>query len=253
MSKSQSGEDIDFLVSGFCGGEATYTPLRDAMSEASGNPTILIGSDRWGGTLSVNYGTHPRALDLQAHHVAKQVVAAKEALDMQAAKARIYCHSLGAAGSMLAAAHYLPLDMELELTLLAPACLRREGWALVVRTLRKGLNDIQAAKHHPDAAVRELMALRGPGMRNYMANPIRTFREGLALVSTDLYTPLSARLQKRGVTLRVAYAEHDELFPHLPGQFRLEGENAFVLEGTTHDVHYYPKQTTEQLALNGAL
>ncbi|HET9411589.1 MAG TPA: alpha/beta fold hydrolase [Candidatus Saccharimonadales bacterium] len=260
-----SGNTLDFVVGGFGAGEATHQPLCKLMEHVSGNPTFYIGSLRRGDCITLRRTSpFPLALDLQARHVASEISKAVqtfraarpspkdvEGQSLQGYNVRIYGHSFGAAASMLAAAAYLP-NVPRSLFPLAPACFRKEGLRLVGRVLFKAVNDLRMARFHPNTDVRAVMALRGPGLREYASNLPRTLAEGWMLTRTDVYLALTDELARQKVPVRTAYAERDELFPELRKRPR-NMENAIILEGVTHDVQYYHRTVVAQLAEHGML
>jgi pimeloyl-ACP methyl ester carboxylesterase len=257
LPDTQRTTRLNFVIGGFCSGRATHEPLCTAIQQESGGRTEFIDSNRWGLLFSSSPRSYPHALFLQARHAARVIGHAVERQQRgQGGKVEIYLYglSMGAAVAMIVAAHLLPAGVPCKVVLLGPACMRREGFrALASRAWRKNANDAKLAQTFPDPVMRTLMQQRGWGMLKYMSNLPRTIMEGIVLTRTDLFQTLSTLLAAKGIPVFVGFAEHDELFPELPGAPRLIGDNMTVLKGTTHDVHLYYQTVVEQLIALGAI
>lgn len=242
---------VDVLIGGFCGSAAGYEGLRQAMHDATGNTTIYIGMTRWRGTFARNY-PYPRALFRQALHAVGR-------LDkfMPAHRLRLYGHSMGGAVALIAG-HEWGLTQRIDTVVaLNPAGLYIDGVVpLLRRMIAKGASDLHLAQHHPDPQVRRIIRAGRLGALSYMANPVRSVAEGIALARTPLFTRLMPRLSLKPIQVAVGYSSDDIVF--VPRRVRaaldaFPGINSFVLNGIPHDVQYMPAPTVNALCEHDVL
>lgn len=242
-------EVLHAVVGGFCGGEESYAEFCNELEAISGHPVLFISSNRWGmWWIRNNPDKHPKTLLRQARHALRLIGVYQVGTFIRTgrhAEIRLHGHSMGAVVSLIVA--LLFYRQVSEVTLYAPACMHKyKLLALAGRAWRKGKNDGHMAKHHEDPAIRRRLYGRGARMLRYAANPVRTFKEGVALALSGVAAPLIALVAALDIKVFVVYADKDELFPATDDTPRLDGKNVTVVAGTTHDMlQLHPKESAE--------
>lgn len=246
---------VDVIIGGFCSSAAGYEELRGAMQRASGNTTVYIGMTRFGLPFfktDMRYPRYPRPLYRQALHVMRTL-----RRKYKGHAFRLYGHSMGGAVALIAAESFGPTMGIKRVVALNPAGMYNDGViALAKRMVRKGQSDDHNSKHHPSLQVRRIIKAGKPGFFMYLANPIRSLMEGLALARTPLFTQVMPRLEGRDMEVMVGYSDGDIVF--VPDRMvealkAFPGIEAFELENTLHDMQYTPTNTVNAMCRHGAL